>query len=279
MKKLLFIVVIIITMFTACSEDKDAEIKPEVKLNKVSFTTNTLSSNVTETKSGVVLPIYDYLLFKQDGTFVKTIQFTTGTIADELPAGDYTVTLIGHDYDRATFSTAGDYIDCYWNLGFASISYTGIFKGKVDFTIVDNESSAVAIDLTRISCALALNLTDVQEGYIEVELQNMPFCYWMGMRGAEGAYRFSYSEGAQGSSQFLAPQLVNDSPYLATVKLSLYQNSTLVKVKTVNDVPLKANCTTTITGEFLKDDATTTKNSVFDIVVNEDWEDPITVNI
>jgi len=274
-------VAIIATMFTACSEDKDVEVKPEVKLNKVSFTTNTLSSNITEIKSSIVLPVYDYLLFTQDGTFVKTIQFTTETIADELPEGNYTVTLIGSDrVGTSRMITDSDYVSCSWNMGNAYTTYTGIFKGKTDFTITDNEITAVDIDLTRISGALAFNFTDIPNGrQLNVEIQNMPDQYWMGERGADGSGIFGSSPRSNVITQFLSPNLVEGSPYLATVKITVYtEDSVVEKIRTINDVPIAPNCTTTISGEILKAE-TTTKNSPFNVTLDETWGDPITVDI
>ncbi|MBI9036428.1 MAG: hypothetical protein JEZ03_18375 [Bacteroidales bacterium] len=281
MRKLLFIVAIIATMFTACSTDKDAEVKPEAKLNKVTFNTNNLTSEVSDTKTEIVLPVYDYLLFKQDGTFVKTIQFTTETVADELPEGDYTVTLIGSDrVGTSNMITDNDYVSCSWSMGNAYTTYTGIFKGKTDFTITDNEITAVNINLKRISGALAFNFTDIPNGrQLNVEIQNMPDQYWMGERGADGSARFGSSPRSNVITQFLSPNLVNNSPYLATVKITVYtEDSVVEKIRTINDVPLAPNCTTTISGEILKDE-TTTKNSPFNITIDETWGNPITINI
>ncbi|MGZ2370389.1 hypothetical protein ACXR6G_11420 [Ancylomarina sp. YFZ004] len=279
MKKILFLLSTIV-LLASCSKDKDAEVKPEIKLNKVSFTTNTLSSNITETKSGVVLPIYEYLLFKKDGTFVKTIQFTTA-IADELPAGDYTVTLIGHDLtDRAAMSVGNEYINCSWEMNGAQASSTGFFKGKVDFTITDNLINTVTVDLKRISSAIAYNFTDIEgTRALCIEIQNMPTTYWMGTRAADGAAVYNSFPSSNKTSQLLVPNIVNDAPYLATVKVSVYnaESNTIIKIRTINDVPLAPNCTTTISGEILKDE-TTTKNTPFNITLDETWENPITVN-
>lgn len=278
MKRFFFIIAIIATVFTSCSEDD--EVQTEAKLNKVTFNANNLTSELSQTKSDLVLPYYSYLLFKQDGSFVKTIQFTTETIADELEAGDYTVTLIGSDQVTGSMHTSEDYTSCYWNMGNAYTTYTGIFKGQANFTVVDNETTSVNIDLTRISCALAFNFTDLAESnrLLNVEIQNMPTHCWMGTRGASGESIFQSSPLQNTTTQLLAPSKVNDLPYLATVKITVYDdNSVIEQVRTINDVPLVANCTTTISGEILTD-PTSTKNSAFDITLDETWEDPITVN-
>ncbi|MCZ4694385.1 hypothetical protein DWB61_04200 [Ancylomarina euxinus] len=280
MRKLLFIVAVITTMFTGCSKNKDAEVKPEAMLNKVTFNTNSLTSEISNTKTGIVLPVYEYLLFKQDGTFVKTIQFTSA-IADELPAGDYTVTLIGHDLtDGAAMSAGSEYINCSWEMNGARASTTGFFKGKVDFTVTDNIINAVTVDLKRISAAIAYNFTDLEgTRALCIEIQNMPTSYWMGTRAADGAAVYNSFPLSNKTSQLLVPNIVDNTPYLATVKVSVYnaEANTIIKIRTINDVPLAPNCTTTISGEILKDE-TTTKNSPFNITLDETWGDPITVN-
>lgn len=280
-------------MFTSCSEDKDVE--PERKVYPVTFNCSTFVVNTTNTKSTTLETLrYDYVLYDANLQFVKVLKFDIGaTIEDVLPLGNYTLCIVGHDNTSArnwSFSSSviGELFQTtYWD-GTGWPLQNGIYYKKVEFEVTETpESVDIALDNITGNFSVVIEDAPTDDNYtIEVLISDFPVqsIYLSTGELLTNSNTTSYTDSYNSpkilnsiSGSFMQNVKIDSDAQLYTFTIQYKVLGNILKEITLQNIPLHRNVHTDIIGKMFNDSGSTTKNG-FNISINENWGDPITVN-
>lgn len=293
MKRFLLLAIAVAAMFTSCSEDKDVE--PELKVYPVTFNCSNFKVNTTNTKSTILEILrYDYVLYDANLQFVKILKFDIGaTVEDELQLGNYTLCIVGHDNTSArnwsfSSSVSGELFQtAYWD-GTGWPLQNSIYYKKVEFEVTETPGS-IDITLDDVTGSFSIIIEDAptdDNNTIEVTIDNLPQSFLL----SNGETYAGYGNSTHYDDTYNEPRIANningafiqnikteDDAQLYTITIQYKVLGNILKETTLQNIPLHRNVHTDIIGKMFNESGSTTKNG-FNISINENWGDPITVN-
>lgn len=205
MKKLLFILPIVI-LFASCGNDSDIINLPEdtktydVTFNVSNFKLETTPLNSKGSVAGPERYYYRYIIYKQDGSLLKDSikpikdELTSLTITEKLPAGKYNLAIMtAHkttfiDISDPTLASTlvpenfnTDY--CFGNVWVAGWrDNKNIYYNTIDFNIGNNAENSIDLELDPMWSTIDVNITDaatcgIPDGTTAIKCVIDPFYY------------------------------------------------------------------------------------------------------
>lgn len=245
----------------------------------------TFSASGTPTRGTVAIGDYftklNVMLFNEDGTKywdkVRT-QYSTdenfGQMAVSLPAGEYIVVAVGHSSVKSASIKSLEMVQFTASQG---EKLTDTFCACQHITVGD-EPEQHALTMSRMTSMVQFVFTDEE---IPASLTHVKFDY----SGGSANFNPTTSEGCTKSNQSeTRPVSANDTyqvftfPYLSytgTLKVTisaLTSDGTVIKKKTLDNVPATRNRITTYTGPLFGEGDGTISQSGFGFMVDGEWE-------
>lgn len=247
----------------------------------------TLLFNATSTPTRGTIAVGDYftklnvMLFNEDGSKVfdkVRTQYSSdenfGQMSLTLPAGEYTVVAVGHSSAKSATIKSPELVQFTASEG-QKLTDTFCYCGNVT---VGEEPGQYTLTMNRTTAMIRFCFTDEE---IPAALATMKFDY----TGGSANFNPTTSEGTTKSTQSESrPVSMNDTyqvftfPYMSangTVKVTmsaLASDGTVIRKKTIENIPVTRNRITTYTGELFGDGEGTITQNGFGFQVNGDWE-------
>lgn len=263
MKKLTLTAVACIISLFACNKNIDSDKTSEDKY-KISLNISTLQESISGLKSGEISGLedknvnaVDYVVYNSENKYIKHTTYTQAdgleSISDTLSAGTYRIVLVAYRKQGEISSLSNSVKVGYgafasWvaneNLGGDVYYYTSVIE-------VNNSSSHNVI-LKRISGKLRVKINNLPEEASVILVTTRGEIRYFNLdrnfkaRGTTKSHAFKAS-GCVYVNSF--PHKEGDTKYNVTI--SIYKKDrSLLKKYTKDDVTVKPNCVTTLTGEY-----------------------------